>query len=124
MRFFIYILIFFTISCSNRKEIKGDWKVNALYADNKKLPNIPKFPLIFFKSDNYVIYFDKLMVYNLKKDSLFLAYDEDHSKIMQKLRIEFIDDNNFALHYNRYLRNDEDSIINIIPYKSTWSKIN
>jgi hypothetical protein len=119
--FFILII---TFSCSKPIELKGDWKVNALMVDNIKKENVPKFPMISFRSDNLVFYFNTLWVYEIDGDSLFLAYQEKPEKIAQAFKIDLIDHNHFNLNYSR--RIPIDSILGFIyiPYQSQWSKIN
>ena len=101
--FFILII---TFSCSKPIELKGDWKVNALVVDNIKRENVPKFPIISFRSDNLVFYFGTLWTYELEGDSLFLAYQEEPDKIAQALKIDFIDDDHINLNYSRRIENN------------------
>ena len=51
--------------------------MNVLLENNveKEAPVQP--PIISFRSDNFVFYFNALMVYELEGDSLFLAYEEN-----------------------------------------------
>ena len=122
------IICFFTLiitfSCSKPIELKGDWKVNALVIDNIKKENVPKFPIISFRSDNLVFYFNTLWVYELDGDSLFLAYPEKPEKIAKAFKIDFINQDQINLNYSRKVA--VDSIISFIyvPYQSQWSKIN
>jgi len=119
--FFILII---TFSCSKPIELKGDWKVNALVVDNIKRENVPKFPIISFRSDNLVFYFGTLWTYELEGDSLFLAYQEEPEKIAQALKIDFIDNNHINLNYSRRIAVDSILDFIYIPYQSQWSKIN
>jgi len=119
--FFILII---TFSCSKPIELKGDWKVNALMVDNIKRENVPKFPIISFRSDNLVFYFGTLWVYEIDGDSLFLAYQEEPEKIAQAFKIDLIDHDHFNLNYLRKIPIDSILGFIYIPYQSQWSKIN
>ena len=118
------LFLFILFSCIEDIDLYGDWKVDALYVNNEISEQKPRFPNISFRSDNFVIYFDQLMKYKIKEDSFFLSYDNDFNTIFYKLKIDVINNNKFNLHYNRYLINKEDSSKTIIPYMSSWSKIN
>ena len=125
MRKIIYFFtLIITFSCSKPIELKGDWKVNALVVDNIKRENVPKFPIISFRSDNLVFYFGTLWVYELEGDSLFLAYQEEPEKIAQAFKIDFIDNNHINLNYSRRIAIDSILGFIYIPYQSQWSKIN
>ena len=119
--FFILII---TFSCSKPIELKGDWKVNALMVDNIKRENVPKFPIISFRSDNLVFYFGTLWVYEIDGDSLFLAYQEEPEKMAQAFKIDLIDHDHFNLNYLRKIPIDSILGFIYIPYQSQWSKIN
>ena len=125
MKKLLSILFLFTLfSCLEDIDLYGDWKVDALYINNEIIEQKPRFPNISFRSDNFVIYFDQIMKYKIKEDSFFLSYDNDFNTIFYKLKIDIINNNKFNLHYNRHLINKEDSSKTIIPYMSSWSKIN
>lgn len=125
MRKIIYFFtLIITFSCSKPIELKGDWKVNALMVDNIKRENVPKFPIISFRSDNLVFYFGTLWVYEIDGDSLFLAYQEEPEKIAQAFKIDLIDHDHFNLNYLRKIPIDSILGFIYIPYQSQWSKIN
>lgn len=125
MKKLLSILFLFTLfSCLEDIDLYGDWKVDALYINNEISEQKPRFPNISFRSDNFVIYFDQIMKYKIKEDSFFLSYDNDFNTIFYKLKIDIINNNKFNLYYNRHLINKEDSSKTIIPYMSSWSKIN
>ena len=120
----IIYFIYFLMSCEKTVELEGDWKFEALYIDNVNTYKKTPFPSIFFKKDNYVIYFNQLLIYQIKNDSLILFNEDDPKKIINKVKVEFIDENNFNLLYKRSIKNREDSTTQTINYKSVWSKIN
>ena len=107
--FFTLIIIF---SCSKPIELKGDWKMNVLLENNIEKPSPVQPPIISFRSDNLVFYFNTLMVYELEDDSLFLAYEENPEQIIRAFKIDFIDSDHINLSYLRKV------------LQSQWSKIN
>jgi hypothetical protein len=125
MRKLIYFFVLIiTFSCSKPIELKGDWEANTLIIDNIKREDFPEFPIISFRSDNLVFYFNTLWVYEIDGDSLFLAYPEKPEKIAKAFKIDFINQDQINLNYSRKVA--VDSIISFIyvPYQSQWSKIN
>ena len=127
MRKLIYFFILIiTFSCSKPIkpiELKGDWKANTLIVDNIKSEDFPEFPIISFRSDNLVFYFNTLWVYEIQGDSLFLAYQEEPEKIAQAFKIDFIDANHINLNYSRRIAIDSILGFIYIPYQSQWLKI-
>ena len=119
----IILFIIFISSCSNKVELIGDWKINGFIVNEIKSEITPNFSPIFFKTDSLVIYFSQLNRYSVKRDSIFL-YDLENDKIINKMGIEFVDKNNFSLHYTRYLKNPDNDSIKTIPYESQWTKVN
>jgi len=119
--FFILII---TFSCSKPIELKGDWKVNALVIDNITKKTVPRFPIMSFRSDNLVFYFGTLWIYEIQGDSIFLAYQEEPTKIAQAFKIDFVDHNHINLNYSRRIAIDSILGFIYIPYQSQWSKIN
>jgi len=125
MRKIIYFFtLIITFSCSKPIELKGDWKMNVFLENNieKEAPVQP--PIISFRSDNFVFYFNALMVYELENDSLFLAYEENPEQIIRAFKIDFIDNNHINLNYSRRIAIDSILGFIYIPYQSQWSKIN
>ena len=119
----IILFIIFISSCSNKVELIGDWKINGFIVNEIKSEITPNFSPIFFKTDSLVIYFNQLNRYSVKRDSIFL-YDLENDKMINKMGIEFVDKNNFNLHYTRYLKNRDNDSIKTIPYESQWTKVN
>ncbi len=120
--FFILII---TFSCSKPIELKGDWKMNVFLENNieKEAPVQP--PIISFRSDNFVFYFNALMVYELENDSLFLAYEENPEQIIRAFKIDFIDQDHINLSYLRKVPVDSfPTAFKNITLQSQWSKIN
>ena len=76
--FFTLIIIF---SCSKPIKLKGDWKMNVLLENNIEKPSPVQPPIISFRSDNLVFYFNTLMVYELEDDSLFLALKKIQNRL-------------------------------------------
>ena len=119
----IILFIIFISSCSNKVELIGDWKINGFIVNEIKSEITPNFSPIFFKTDSLVIYFSQLNRYSVKRDSIFL-YELENDKMINKMGIEFVDKNNFILHYTRYLKNPDNDSIKTIPYESQWTKVN
>jgi len=126
MRKLIYFFVLIiTFSCSKPIELKGDWEANALIIDNIKREDFPEFPIISFRSDNLVFYFNTLMVYKLKEDSLYLTYEENPEQIIRAFKIDFIDQDHINLSYLRKVQVDSFSTaLKNITLQSQWSKIN
>ena len=120
--YFIIIIIF--QSCSNSDSLEGEWKADALLVDNVKLEEAPRFPSMYFFSNNFVIYFNKQMIYEIVDDSIFLSYDHTPEETIYRLKVEQLDNNHINLHYVRRLVVDSTGTINYIPYQSQWSRIN
>ena len=120
--FFTLIIIF---SCSKPIKLKGDWKMNVLLENNIEKPSPVQPPIISFRSDNLVFYFNTLMVYELEDDSLFLAYEENPEQIIRAFKIDFIDQDHINLSYLRKVQVDSFSTaLKNITLQSQWSKIN
>ena len=120
--FFTLIIIF---SCSKPIELKGDWKMNVLLENNIEKPSPVQPPIISFRSDNLVFYFNTLMVYKLKEDSLYLTYEENPEQIIRAFKIDFIDQDHINLSYLRKVQVDSFSTaLKNITLQSQWSKIN
>ncbi len=120
--FFTLIIIF---SCSKPIELKGDWKMNVLLENNIEKPSPVQPPIISFRSNNLVFYFNTLMVYKLKEDSLYLTYEENPEQIIRAFKIDFIDQDHINLSYLRKVQVDSFSTaLKNITLQSQWSKIN
>jgi len=129
MRKLIYFFILIiTFSCSKPIkpiELKGDWKMNVLLENNAEKPLPVQPPIISFRSDNLVFYFNTLMVYKLKEDSLYLTYEENPEQIIRAFKIDFIDQDHINLSYLRKVQVDSFSTaLKNITLQSQWSKIN
>ena len=126
MRKIIYFFtLIITFSCSKPIELKGDWKMNVFLENNveKEAPVQP--PIMSFRSDNLVFYFNTLMVYELEGDSLFLAYEENPEQIIRAFKIYFIDQDHINLSYLRKVQLDSfPTALENITLQSQWSKIN
>ena len=95
----------------------------ALLLTKKKTEIIPEFSPTVFYSDSLMIYFNQMYRYSIIRDSIFLLNMESH-KLVNKMGIEFVDENNFNFHYTRFLKYPEGDSVRTIPYQSQWSKIN
>ena len=126
MRKIIYFFtLIITFSCSKPIELKGDWKMNVLLENNTEKPLPVQPPIISFRSDNLVFYFNTLMVYKLKEDSLYLTYEENPEQIIRAFKIDFIDQDHINLSYLRKVQVDSFSTaLKNITLQSQWSKIN
>jgi len=126
MRKIIYFFtLIITFSCSKPIELKDDWKMNVFLENNveKEAPVQP--PIMSFRSDNLVFYFNTLMVYELEGDSLFLAYEENPEQIIRAFKIDFIDQDHINLSYLRKVQLDSfPTALENITLQSQWSKIN
>ena len=120
---FITLIIIF--SCSKPIELKGDWKMNVFLENNVEKKAPVQSPILSFRSDNLVFYFNALMVYELEGDSLFLAYEENPEQIIRTFKIDFIDQDHINLSYLRKVQVDSFSTaLKNITLQSQWSKIN
>ena len=99
--------------------------MNVLLENNIEKPSPVQPPIISFRSDNLVFYFNTLMVYKLKEDSLYLTYEENPEQIIRAFKIDFIDQDHINLSYLRKVQVDSFSTaLKNITLQSQWSKIN
>ncbi len=99
--------------------------MNVLLENNIEKPSPVQPPIISFRSDNLVFYFNTLMVYELEDDSLFLAYEENPEQIIRAFKIDFIDSDHINLSYLRKVPIDSfPTVLKNITLQSQWSKIN
>ena len=128
MRYLIsLLLLFIVLSCSNKEnyEFSGDWKLITLYEtvygeeDNKPFPEPA--PTISFRSDNLVFYYNTLMSYEIKGDSMIL-YDDRTKTVSRKFKYKFYNQDEFSFSFIRKLKVDSIGILDI-NYKSIWSKV-
>ena len=99
--------------------------MNVLLENNIEKPSPVQPPIISFRSDNLVFYFNTLMVYELEDDSLFLAYEENPEQIIRSFKIDFIDSDHINLSYLRKVPIDSfPTVLKNITLQSQWSKIN
>ena len=123
MRNLVYITLIFILSCSEKIKLEGDYKIVGFAVNEKKTEIIPEFSPTVFYSDSLMIYFNQMYRYSIIRDSIFLFNMESH-KLVNKMGIEFVDENNFNFHYTRFLKYPEGDSVRTIPYQSQWSKIN
>ena len=123
MRNLVYITLIFILSCSEKIKLEGDYKIVGFVVNKKKTEIIPEFSPTVFYSDSLMIYFNQMYRYSIIRDSIFLLNMESH-KLVNKMGIEFVDENNFNFHYTRFLKYPEGDSVRTIPYQSQWSKIN
>ena len=123
MRNLVYITLIFILSCSKKIKLEGDYKIVGFAVNEKKTEIIPEFSPTVFYSDSLMIYFNQMYRYSIIRDSIFLLNMESH-KLVNKMGIEFVDENNFNFHYTRFLKYPEGDSVRTIPYQSQWSKIN
>tara|TARA_Y100001936_G_C15928295_1_gene587924 strand:+ start:287 stop:625 length:339 start_codon:yes stop_codon:yes gene_type:complete len=111
------------MSCSNQEAPKfsGDWKLESLNADEESIPFPEPGPITSFRSDNLVFYYNTLMRYEIKEDSLIL-YDEQAGTISRRFKYEFNNENVFTLNFIRRVRVDSLEFLDI-KYKSKWIKV-
>ena len=117
------LLFFILMSCSNQDvpKFSGDWKLESLNADEESIPFPEPGPITSFRSDNLVFYYNKLMRYEIKEDSLIL-YDEQAGTISRRFKYEFNNENEFTLNFIRRVRVDSLEFLDI-KYKSKWIKV-
>ena len=124
MQHLVSLLLFFILmSCSNQEAPKfsGDWKLESLNADEESIPFPEPGPITSFRSDNLVFYYNTLMRYEIKEDSLIL-YDEQVGTISRRFKYEFNNENEFTLNFIRRVRVDSLEFLDI-KYKSKWIKV-
>tara|TARA_B110000263_G_scaffold177740_1_gene155463 strand:- start:519 stop:1076 length:558 start_codon:yes stop_codon:yes gene_type:complete len=129
MREIIYLFILIlSFSCSSTSEnsLEGKWKQYLLLEDfEEKLVEPGSVPLISFKSENLVFYYNNLMVYKLTYDSLFLAHEEYPDDVIRSFKIDFLDSEHFNLTFLRKIEMDTfPKYYRSIIYQSQWSKVN
>ena len=128
MREIIYLFILIlTFSCLSTSEnsLEGKWKQNLLLEDfEEKIVEPGSVPLISFRSDNLIFYYNSLMVYKLVGDSLYLAHEEYPENIVRNFKIDFLDREHFNLTYLRKIEIDTfPKYFRSIVYQSQWSKV-
>ena len=102
-------------------KFSGDWKLESLNADEESIPFPEPGPITSFRSDNLVFYYNTLMRYEIKEDSLIL-YDEQAGTISRRFKYEFNNENEFTLNFIRRVRVDSLEFLDI-KYKSKWIKV-
>ena len=91
-------LIFFSNSCKEKEELIGDWKLVEFMRDNEIQNELPNFPITYFKKDNLVIYFEKLMSYKIEGDSIIFSQATENKNEIFRMKIEITDENNFTFY--------------------------
>ena len=93
----LIILVILTFSCSTDKiDLVGDWKATQLVVNNTDSVEVPFFQPTYFKSDSLVIYFERLMRYHMKGDSIIFINDVEPSDTILRYRMEIQDENHFT----------------------------
>ena len=94
----LIILVILTFSCSTDKiDLVGDWKATQLVVNNTDSIEVPFFQPTYFKSDSLVIYFERLMRYHMKGDSIIFINDIEPSDTILRYRMEIQDENHFSI---------------------------
>tara|TARA_Y100000748_G_scaffold260642_1_gene228459 strand:+ start:896 stop:1267 length:372 start_codon:yes stop_codon:yes gene_type:complete len=123
MRKLSLITLIFLYSCSKEIDLRGDW-MPIEFMNNGTITNeLKNFPNTYIRNDNIIIYFDDVMYYKIKGDSMLFMPEDDISKVIAKKKIEIIDNNTFIFHYDRKIFNDTTKTITKIPYYSKWKRI-
>ena len=116
-------LIFFSNSCKEKEELIGDWKLVEFMRDNEIQNELPNFPITYFKKDNLVIYFEKLMSYKIEGDSIIFSQATENKNEIFRMKIEITDENNFTFYYKRQVKNNLNDSTYLIPLYSKWKRI-
>ena len=116
-------LIFFSNSCKEKEELIGDWKLVEFMRDNEIQNELPNFPITYFKKDNFVIYFEKLMSYKIEGDSMIFSQATENKNEIFRMKIEITDENNFTFYYKRQVTNNLNDSTYLIPLYSKWKRI-
>ncbi len=116
-------LIFFSNSCKEKEELIGDWKLVEFMRDNEIQNELPNFPITYFKKDNLVIYFEKLMSYKIEGDSIIFSQATENKNEIFRMKIEITDENNFTFYYKRQVTNNLNDSTYLIPLYSKWKRI-
>tara|TARA_B100000579_G_C22846368_1_gene864653 strand:+ start:4270 stop:4647 length:378 start_codon:yes stop_codon:yes gene_type:complete len=116
-------LIFFSNSCKEKEELIGDWKLVEFMRDNEIQNELPNFPITYFKKDNFVIYFEKLMSYKIEGDSIIFSQATENKNEIFRMKIEITDENNFTFYYKRQVTNNLNDSTYLIPLYSKWKRI-
>ena len=119
----LIILVILTFSCSTDKiNLVGDWKATQLVVNNTDSVEVPFFQPTYFKSDSLVIYFERLMKYHMKGDSIIFINDVEPSDTILRYRMEILDENHFTFFYKRKVFDSLNNVL-YIPYNSSWERI-
>ncbi len=119
----LIILVILTFSsCTKKIDLNGDWKASVLVVNNSDIREVPNFPITYFKSDNYVIYFESIYKYEIDNDSIAFYYGDNPTELKYKMGIDIVDDDNIIFYYDREIIDSTNSKI-IIPYHSKWYRI-
>ena len=95
----LIILVILTFSCSTDKiDLVGDWKATQLVVNNTDSVEVPFFQPTYFKSDSLVIYFERLMRYHMKGDSIIFINDVEPAATILRYRMEILDENQFTFY--------------------------
>lgn len=120
----------FDKSSSNKSDLTGDWKIMNLTKDGEEAPGetIRSFPIISFRSDSLVFYFNTLFKfeYDSSRDSLFLTYPDSigTGSYARKFKVNFLELNKMSLTYARKIINDTISLsTHDIFYNAIYERI-
>ena len=91
--------------------------------DNEIQNELPNFPITYFKKDNLVIYFEKLMSYKIEGDSIIFSQATENKNEIFRMKIEITDENNFTFYYKRQVTNNLNDSTYLIPLYSKWKRI-
>ena len=84
------ITLLFIHSCTNKVDLRGDWKAIE-FMNNGVINRDFNFPITYIKSDNIIIYFDDVMFYKIKGDSMLFMAEDNLDKVISKKKIEILD---------------------------------
>jgi len=116
------ISLLFINSCTNKVDLRGDWKAIE-FMNNGVINRDFNFPITYIKSDNIIIYFDDVMFYEIKGDSMLFMVEDDLDKVISKKKIEILDENTFMFYYDRKMIDEKTDSIKTIPYHTKWKRI-
>ena len=117
------ISLLFIYSCSNEIDLRGDWKAIEFMNDGMINRNIDNYPITYIKNDNTIIYFNDLMFYKIKGDSMLFMSMDNLDKIVSKKKIEILDENTFMFYYDRKMIDEKTDSVKVISYHTKWKRI-
>ena len=111
------ISLLFINSCTNKVDLRGDWKAIE-FMNNGVINRDFNFPITYIKSDNIIIYFDDVMFYKIKGDSMLFMAEDNLDKVISKK-----DRNVLLYYYDRKMIDEKTDSVKTIPYHTKWKRI-